>query len=90
LKLTKPSGFIYISSVIKKPWAVYKYRNKGKFVLDPTHEREYKDKEEFSSLFSGLKIINLNVFPVSRKLGFLELKIPGYCIIEILAKKEQP
>ena len=38
-KILKKNGYLYVSSVIKKPFAIYRYRNKGKFVLDPTHER---------------------------------------------------
>lgn len=39
-RLLKKGGFLFCSSVIRRPFGVYIYRNKGKFVLDPTHERE--------------------------------------------------
>jgi len=88
-KLLKKSGFLYVSSVIKKPWAIYKYRNKGRFVLDPTHEREYKSKEEFLSLFKNkFKLIKLKIYPVKRKKIFT-IRIPGYYIIEALWKKRK-
>lgn len=44
-RLLAPKGILLVSSVIKKPWAIYKYRNKGKFTLDPTHEKEYNKKK---------------------------------------------
>jgi len=82
-RIMKKGGYVYISSVIKKPWAVYKYRNKGKFVLDPTHEKEYKHEKEFLDLFKEkFSLVKFKIFPVKRRLLFLEIKIPGYYIIE--------
>jgi len=86
-RLLKNNGFLFVSSVIKRPFAVYKYRNKGKFVLDPTHEREYRNIREFLSLFKNFKLINYRVYPVKRDLASFEIKIPGYYIIEALWKK---
>jgi 2-polyprenyl-3-methyl-5-hydroxy-6-metoxy-1,4-benzoquinol methylase len=86
-KILKPKGYLYISSVIKRPFAVYKYRRKGKFVLDPTHEREYGSVEEFLRLFKDkFKIKGIKVYPVERKKVFT-FKIPGYYIIETLWEK---
>ena len=85
--LLKKEGFLYVSSVIKKSWAIYKYRNKGKFVLDPTHEREYRSKEEFLNLFKNkFKLLKLKIYPVKRK-KIITFTIPGYYIIETLWKK---
>ena len=89
LRLCKKNGYIYVTSVIKKPWAIYKYRNKGKFVLDPTHEKEYKNAKEFLDLFRGyFKLIKYKVYSVRRKFLFFEIKIPGYYIIEGLWQKK--
>lgn len=86
-RLLKKGGFLHVSSVIKKPWAIYKYRNKGNFVLDPTHEREYSSREEFLNLFKGkFKLLKEEIFPVKRKKIFT-IRIPGYYIIEGLWKK---
>ncbi len=87
-RILKKNGYLYISSVLKKPWAIYKYRNRhGKFALDPTHEYEYKSKEEFTNLFRRkFKLLKLLVFPVKRK-KIITFKIPGYYIIESLWKK---
>jgi len=82
-KLVKNKKYVFVSSVIKKPFAVYKYRNNGKFVLDPTHEREYKNKKDFLKIFEDdFKLIKYRVFPVERKIFGLMIKIPGYHIIE--------
>ena len=88
-RLLKPSGYLYVTSVIKKPWAVYIYRNNGKFVLDPTHVKEYKDKKEFLDLFKkGFKLIKANIYPVERKKIFT-FRIPGYYLIETLWRKRE-
>lgn len=88
-RISKSGGYIYITSVIKKPWAIYKYRNNGKFVLDPTHEREYQNPQQFLKLFEGLKILGVKTFPVKRGFGPFNLRVPGYSIIEVLAKNEK-
>src|ERR1700736_2916228 len=41
LRILKPGGLIYVSSVAKRPWAVYVYRRGRRFVIDPTHLHEY-------------------------------------------------
>ncbi len=89
-RLLKDGGILYVSSVIKRPWAIYQYRNKGKFVLDPTHEREYRNKKEFLDLFkSKFKLIECNVYPVRMpKFGF-SIRIPGYYIVEGIWRKRK-
>jgi 2-polyprenyl-3-methyl-5-hydroxy-6-metoxy-1,4-benzoquinol methylase len=87
--ILKKRGYLYISSVIRKPYAIYKYRNKGKFVLDPTHEKEYKNTEEFLDLFKkNFHLIKYEVFPVKRKIFGIHIRIPRYYIIEGLWKKK--
>ncbi len=46
-RILKPAGIAYVASVAKRPRAVYVYRRRGKFVLDPTHVHEYASLEEF-------------------------------------------
>lgn len=46
-RLLKEDGWLYISSVIKKPYGFWLYRRDGQFRLDPTHIREYPSKEAF-------------------------------------------
>ena len=89
-RLLKDGGILYVSSVIKKPWAIYQYRNKGKFVLDPTHEREYKDRKEFLDLFKiKFKLIKCNMYPVRMPKFGLSIRIPGYYIVEGIWRKRK-
>ncbi len=57
-RLLKKDGILYISSVVKKKYGWYVHRCNNKWVLDPTHLREYSSKEEFISLIrhSGFEI----------------------------------
>ena len=60
-------GILYISSVIKKPYGWYFYRNNGKWVLDKTHVREYKNNREFLDIlrqngFQPIEIVNDNLW----------------------------
>jgi 2-polyprenyl-3-methyl-5-hydroxy-6-metoxy-1,4-benzoquinol methylase len=78
-RLLKKGGILFCSSVIKKPWAIYKYRNNGKFVLDPTHEKEYRNSKEFLDLFKkNFKLITYSVGQTRRKKFGLNFKIPGF------------
>ena len=85
-RILKPGKFLHISSVIKKRWAVYFYRNMyGKIALDPTHEREYRDKEEFLSLFENDFILKkVEIFHIRR----LKLPVPGYFRIRAIFQKK--
>lgn len=88
-KLLKEEGILFCSSVIKKQWAVYKYRNKGKFVLDPTHEKEYKNVTEFLELFKeNFKLIAHSLGQTSRKKFGLKFKIPGFYEVSGIWRKK--
>jgi len=69
-RVVKKNGIIYISTVFKKQYGWFFYRNNGKWVLDPTHLREYKKDEELLDLFDCNKFQllenkkNLERFPV--------------------------
>ncbi len=89
-RLLKKDGILYCSSVIKKPWAIYQYRNNGKFVLDPTHEREYRNKDEFLDLFKkDFKLLKCITYPVVMPKFGLAIKIPGYHIVEGIWEKRE-
>lgn len=57
-RILKKGGKFIVSSVYKKRWAWYFYRYNGKWVLDPTHIREYSSPLEFRRIFEeeGLKL----------------------------------
>lgn len=60
-RLVKPRGRVFLSTVMKRPWAWYFYRNPyGRWVLEPTHLREYNSLEELELVFrrNGLEPLN--------------------------------
>lgn len=78
-KLLKKNGILFCSSVIKKPWAIYQYRNNGKFVLDPTHEREYKNEKDFLGLFKNdFTLEKYGISKTKRKKFGITFRIPGF------------
>lgn len=66
-RLAKEDGYVYVSSVVRKWYGVYIYRNYGEFRLDPTHLREYESEEEFLDLLqrNGLKVVDVRLNAVS-------------------------
>lgn len=57
-QVLKEDGFLYITTVFKKKWGWYFYRNNNKWVLDPTHLREYTSDKE---LLDILKKYNFKI-----------------------------
>jgi len=57
-RVLKKGGIAYISTIYKKWYGWYFYKNNGKWVLDPTHLREYSND---SQLFD---LIDLNKFDI--------------------------
>lgn len=62
-RILKTNSYLYISSVIKKNYGFWIYRNNNKFVLDPTHVREYSSREEFTNLLKSC-----NLYPIQIKM----------------------
>lgn len=50
-KILKIDGLFYISTVFKKWYGWYFYRCNGKWVLDPTHLKEYTDENQLLKIF---------------------------------------
>jgi len=76
MRLLKSDGVAYISSVIKKWYGFYIYRNKGKFRLDPTHVREYSSKEDF------LKLLERNELKISE----YRIKMVKYPLLDLIIR----
>jgi ubiquinone/menaquinone biosynthesis C-methylase UbiE len=76
-RVLKPGGRCYIATIMKRKWAVYFYRNKGKFVLDPTHVSEFGSEKEFRDLFekNGLILNTLAKYVVDYPLIELVIKV---------------
>lgn len=79
-RIAKRGAVVYLDTVFKKTYGIYFYRNKfGRFVLDPTHEREYRSEEHlfevarangFKIIYSGKEHIRLSILNFFlRKLG---------------------
>lgn len=120
-KITRPGGSLYLSSVIRKKYGWWIYRNNGRIVCDPTHVREYDSEKSFIDLIEshGFRVHRRAVVHFSPSLlnavmrlfhrwgllsenrlralyqyGFIRwlsqvirLPIPGYLIIDVIARK---
>lgn len=56
-RVLSPGGYCYISTTFKKTWGWYFYRNGGKWVLDPTHVREYTSNKQLFNILSSVGFI---------------------------------
>ena len=52
-RVTKPNALVYLSTVFRKWYGWYFYRHNGRWVLDPTHRREYMRDEELLGKFDA-------------------------------------
>ena len=70
-RVLKKDGRIYLSTVFKKWYGWYFYRNNGRWVLDPTHLREYYEENQLMGLIfsNGFQVLenrkSLFWFPVA-------------------------
>lgn len=65
VRILKRGGMMILSSVLRLPHGWYFYRHQGRWVLDPTHVREYGSRGEFAALFdSGLSVLDSAVDPI--------------------------
>ena len=65
-----PGGYLYLGTVFKKKYAWYYHYNKGNWVLDPTHLREYTDEKQLTKL---LEKSDLNIIQNSKTLYWFPL-----------------
>ena len=52
-RILSDDGILYLSTIIKKRFAWYFYRCNGKWVLDPTHVREYTEDAQLVDILEG-------------------------------------
>ncbi|MGA2227449.1 MAG: class I SAM-dependent methyltransferase [Syntrophobacteraceae bacterium] len=60
-RIARPNALVYLDTVFKKSYGWYFYRNRhGRFVLDPTHEREYTSENSLYQYIrnSGFRIVH--------------------------------
>jgi SAM-dependent methyltransferase len=76
-RVLKPGGRALVGSTIKGPGAWYFYRCNGEWVIDPTHLREYRSMEEYTSVFSGagLRVVETELLPTIYSMGDLALRV---------------
>ena len=96
----RSGGIIYISTVFKKWYGWYFYRNNGRWVLDPTHLREYSSDKELLSLFNKDKFRlleqkkSLQWFPISdffvKRIGLYNRKVYENKLMKIIRKIKIP
>jgi len=99
-RVVKRGGIIYLSTVFKKWYGWYFYRNNGKWVLDPTHLREYKndselfnfiDKDEFEILENEKKLIFFPLIDSSvKRLNIKNREIYNNKFLRLLRKIKRP
>jgi ubiquinone/menaquinone biosynthesis C-methylase UbiE len=65
-RVLKPGGVAVIGSALRLPGAWYYYRCNGKWVLDPTHVREYESVQEYNQVFesAGLVVETHEIEPI--------------------------
>lgn len=64
-RVLRRGGQMIVSSVLRLPYGWYFHRNRGRWVLDPTHVREYSSEAEFAALFDrDLHVVDSALEPV--------------------------
>ncbi len=59
-RVLKDKGTVYLSTVFKKWYGWYFYKNNTGWVLDPTHLREYTNDEQLTNLLKKFFTINVS------------------------------
>jgi SAM-dependent methyltransferase len=75
-RLLRPSGWWYVGTVLRGSRAWWIYRVDGRWLLDPTHVREYRSQEELLSALEHpqLRIDDVRVTPLSFPVSDLVLR----------------
>jgi 2-polyprenyl-3-methyl-5-hydroxy-6-metoxy-1,4-benzoquinol methylase len=60
-RILKKNGYFRISTVFKKGFSFWFYRNNGNWVIDPTHVREYSSQKEIKKLFQENNLTILEI-----------------------------
>ncbi len=75
-RVLRPEGHAFVSSVSKRWYGWYFYRCNGKFRLDPTHVREYRDALELGEVLrrAGLHVVSFVDRPLGHPLDKIALR----------------
>jgi hypothetical protein len=76
-RVLRAGGKAVVGSVTKASWAWYFYRCNGRWVLDPTHLREYADAAAYRDVFesAGLRVESCTSRLVSFPVAELGLRV---------------
>jgi SAM-dependent methyltransferase len=76
-RVVGPDGWFYLASVARKPHGWWAYRRDGRWWLDPTHVREYRDVEELRAVAerNGLTVLETKVTPLRFAVADLALRV---------------
>jgi 2-polyprenyl-3-methyl-5-hydroxy-6-metoxy-1,4-benzoquinol methylase len=96
----KSGGVVYLSTVFKRWYGWYFYRNQGRWVLDPTHLREYTEEKQLLDLFDPKVFTllehrkNLQFFPIidffTKRLKFKNRKLYDNKLMKLVRKIKVP
>ena len=56
-RVLKPGGVAVVGSALRLPGAWYYYRCNGRWVLDPTHVREYESVQQYNGVFEAAGLV---------------------------------
>jgi len=65
-RVLAPDGMLYLTTVFRGKWAWYFYRNRGRWVLDPTHVREYENESDLMDILrrEGFELLDSRMTPI--------------------------
>lgn len=99
-KKVKKQGIIFITTIFKKWYGWYFYRNHNKWVIDPTHLREYTSDIQLLNLFDKTKFRLLEQtkellwFPISdffiKRIGLKNRRLYENNLMKIVRKIKIP
>jgi len=75
-RVLAPGGVAVVGSALRLRGAWYFYRCNGRWVLDPTHVREYESVEQYGAVFAraGLNVEKAAVYPILYSISDLMLR----------------
>lgn len=65
-RLLRGRGYLFLTTVVKRWYGLYIYRNNGRVVIDPTHRREYPSSSALVELLekAGLEMVDHHLFGI--------------------------
>ncbi len=89
-RVLAPGGRAFIGSVFKTKGAWYYYRANGRWVIDPSHVREYTDSAAYRRIFegAGFQVRSIELDPVVTNAS--ELLVRGFSRLKLLDVDKHP